>query len=370
MAVASASAPRLAGLPNVRIKTKQHKAIKFDDIISFFQQLTTLLVAGTPLLKSLQVAGEQSESEKLIVVLRHLAGKVAAGSTLNDALLEHPKIFEHQWVEMIKAGERSGRLAETINELTDYIKTRKAMKSKVVGAMIYPCIMIFVLVASLIVMLGKVVPTFAEFLLDFGQELPAITNAVIGASDFLRENIFAILGGPIVGGFFLRRYFKTPGGNRQKAILLMKMPMVSQLVVESMMERFSHNLALLLKSGTPLLEALGVLQEIFRDQGVYHPAIASVFQGVGKGLGFGTALEQTGLFTPLAVNMIRVGEETGRLTDVLEEIAAYYRARVDVTVERLTGMLEPLIVIFMGASVGVILLSVYLPMFQMAGGAG
>jgi type IV pilus assembly protein PilC len=148
------------------------------------------------------------------------------------------------------------------------------------------------------------------------------------------------------------------------------MPLMGQLTVESTMERFAHNLALLLKSGTPLLEALRIMPDLFRGQGVYRPAFAWVYQNVGKGTGLGSSLEKTGLFTPMVVNMIRVGEESGTLTEVLEEIAAFYRAKVEVLVQRVTGMMEPIIVIFMGASVGVILMSIYLPMFQMASGPG
>jgi len=338
--------------------------------MSFFQSLSTLISAGTPLLRSLQVAGEQSESEKFLEVLRQLAAQVAAGVTLNESMLKHPKIFEHQWIEMIKAGERSGRLAETIEELTVYIKTRRAIRGKVVSAMIYPLIMVLVLVASLVVMLGKVVPTFAEFLTGFGGELPAITQMVIGASEFVQTHVPHLVGGPIIAFFSLRYYFGTDSGARQKEKLLIKTPLIGQLTVESTMERFSHNLALLLKSGTPLLEALRIMPDLFRTQGVYGPVFAWVYDSVGKGTGLGASLEKTGLFTPMVVNMIRVGEESGTLTDVLEEISAFYRAKVEVLVQRVTGMMEPIIVIFMGASVGVILMSIYLPMFQMAGGPG
>lgn len=353
-----------------RLRSKKHKGIKGDDIVSFFQQLSTLLTAGTPLLRSLQVAGEQSESEKLIDVLRALAAHVAGGATLNESMQKHPKLFDYQWIEMIKAGERSGRLAETIEELTAYIKVRRAIRSKVMSAMIYPAIMIFVLIASLILMLGKVVPTFAEFLTDFGQELPAVTQAVIGASEFVQTHVPHLLFGPIAVGLALRYYFRTDSGGRQKEALLIKVPLMGQLTVESTMERFAHNLALLLKSGTPLLEALRIMPELFRNQGVYRPAFVWVYDNVGKGTGLAASLEKTGLFTPLLVNMIRVGEESGTLVNVLDEVATFYRAKVEVLVERVTGMMEPIIVIFMGVSVGTILMSIYLPMFQMAGGAG
>ena len=361
-------AVRASAPGSAKIRQKKHKAIKADDIIAFFQQLSTLLTAGTPLLRSLQVAGAQSESEKFIVILRQLASDVAAGASLNDSMLKHPRLFENQWIEMIKAGERSGRLAETIEELTLYIKTRRAIRGKVVSAMIYPLIMVCVLIASLIVMLGKVVPTFAEFLTDFGSGLPAITKAVIGASEFVQTHVPHLIGGPIVLVVALKYYFRSEAGARQKEALMMKMPLMGQLVIESTMERFAHNLALLLKSGTPLLEALRIMPELFRTQGVYGPAFQWVYQSVGKGTALAASLERTQIFTPMVVNMVRVGEESGTLTDVLEEVAAFYRAKVEVLVTRVTGMMEPVIVIFMGASVGIILMSIYLPIFQMASG--
>jgi type IV pilus assembly protein PilC len=357
-----------AALTGVRLRQKRHKAVKSDDIISFFQQLSTLLTAGTPLMRSLQVAGQQSESDKLIVILHQLAGDVASGTSLNEAMLRHPKLFEHQWIEMIKAGERSGRLAETILELTIYIKTRRAIRGQVVSAMIYPLIMIFVLIASLIVMLGKVVPTFAEFLADFGGQLPAITRAVIAASDIVKGHIPHLVLGPALAVAGVRYYVRTEAGSRQKEGLMMKLPLIGQLVVESTMERFAHNLSMLLKSGTPLLEALRIMPELFQNQGVYAPALQWIYHSVGKGTSVAASLERTGIFTPMVINMVRVGEESGTLTQVLEEIATFYRGKVEVLVTRVTGMMEPVIVIFMGVSVGVILMSIYLPMFQMASG--
>ena len=352
-----------------RLRSKKHRAIRGDDVVSFFQQLSTLLSAGTPLLRSLQVAGEQSESEKLIEVLRALAAQVAGGATLHESMQRHPRLFDHQWVEMIKAGEGSGRLAETIEELSEYIQVRRAIRSKVISAMIYPAIMVMVLVISLIVMLGKVVPTFAEFLSDFGGRLPAITQAVIDASIFVQTHVAQLVFGPIILVAVLRYYFRTDRGARRRESILIRIPLMGRLTVESTMERFAHNLALLLKSGTPLLEALRIMPQLFQNQGIYRPAFAWVYDNVGKGTSLASSLERTGLFTPLVVNMIRVGEESGTLIDVLEEVAGFYRSKVEVLVQRVTGMMEPVIVIFMGLTVGTILLSIYLPMFQMAGGA-
>jgi len=351
-----------------KLKTKVHPAIKADDVIALFQTLSTLLTAGTPLLRSLRSAGEQSESRKLGEVVRTVCNEIASGAAFAEALTRHPKVFEYQWIEMIKAGERSGMLAETVLELTSYIKTRREIRRKVVSAMIYPCIMVLVLIAALLIMLGKVVPTFAEFLQDFGGELPAITQMVVAASDYVRTHAPHLIGGPIGGYLALRYYFKTDSGIKRKESIVLRIPLMGQLVVESTMERFAHNMALLLKSGTPLLASLRIMPELFRNQGVYGPALAWVYDNVGRGNSLASSLEDTHLFPSLVVNMVSVGEESGRLQEVLVEISQYYRAKVEVLVTRVVGLMEPIIVIFMGASVGVILMSIYLPMFQMAGG--
>ncbi len=352
------------------VKTKLHAGVKPDDMTSFFQQLSTLLGAGTPLLRALRAGAEQSESKKLMAILRTVVNDVGAGVTLAEALTRHPKTFEYQWIEMIKAGERSGMLAETVNELTAYIKTRREIKRKVVSAMIYPCIMILVLIGALIVMLGKVVPTFAEFLTDFGGSLPAITQMVIGASDFVRSHMPHLIGGPIGATLALRYYFGTESGSKRKEGIMLRIPLIGQLIVESTMERFAHNMSLLLKSGTPLLASLRIMPDLFRNQGIYGPALYWVYDNVGRGNSLAASMEATRLFPSMVVNMIRVGEESGQLQEVLVEISSFYRAKVEVLVTRVTGLMEPIIVIFMGASVGIILMSIYLPMFQMAGGPG
>ncbi len=354
----------------VRIRTSQHGRTKPDDIISFFQQFGTLLAAGTPLLRALQITREQCESTSFANILRRLTQSVSAGNSLHDAMGKHPSVFETQWVEMIKAGERSGQLLGTVVGLADYIKTRRSVRTRVTSAMIYPCVLMVVLVGSLAIMLGKVVPTFAAFLTDFGTELPAITQTVIWLSDCFKRYLGLLVSVPIFTGLAVRSYLRTPSGARRWDVVMIRLPIWGTFMVESAMERFTHNLSLLLESGTPLLEALSVIAKMFTRHGVYASAVGTACHSVGKGSPLGTSLEQTGLFTPLVVNMIHVGEQAGNLTTVLDEVASYYRARVDVRIGRLMSMLEPAIVIILGITVGVILLSVYLPMFEMASGPG
>jgi type IV pilus assembly protein PilC len=353
-----------------RVKAKRHKGITVDDKIGFFQQFGTLLTAGTPLLRALRLAADQSESDKARKLLGQLANLVASGASLADAMARYPKFFEDYWVELVRAGESTGRLPETVSELKAYIEGRKAIQSKIVSAMMYPVVMVSVLVVALIVMFWKVVPTFAEMLHDFGKKLPPITEFVIGISEGVQAYGLYGIAGIAIATFALRRYLKTPVGRRQRDLAFMVLPLVSQLTVESAMERFAANLSLLLKSGTPLLEALGIVRRIFKTQGVYSPAIASVTLAVEKGSTLASALERTHVFTPMLVNMVRVGEETGKMPQVLEQVAIYYKQKVEVVLARLTGLVEPVIIIIMGISVGVILMSLYLPMFQMSGGPG
>ena len=353
-----------------RVKKKRHRAAKMDDKLAFFTQFSTLLGAGTPVLRALNMTAEQCESERLATVLNDLADRVASGSPLYGAAAEHPKIFENQWIQMIRIGEISGKLASTLKDLTTYIQRSKATQGKVVSAMMYPAILAGISFVAIYVMLWKVVPTFAEFFADSGAKLPAITQAVVSLSDFIAEWGLILLGGAVGTGFLLRRYLRTRHGKQQLDTLVLTLPIFGELVVQSSMERFATNLGLLLKSGTPLLEAIRAAQEIFSSNAVYYGALGNVWRDVSRGRALAQSLEETGLFTPMMVGMVRVGEETGQLIGVLEEAADYYRQKVDSVIGRITGLLEPAIIIGMGVVVSLLLGSIYLPMFQLAGGGG
>ena len=353
-----------------RVSAKPHRAAKLDDKLAFFTQLSTLLGAGTPLLSALRIAAEQCESEKLGVVLKQLANRVASGTTLYAGMVEHPKMFENQWAHIVRIGEASGQLAFTVKELTAFIQSAKAMQAKVVSAMMYPAILACVAVGSVFVMLWKVVPTFAEFFGDSDMKLPAMTRGVIALSNFVAARGLTLVGGTVVGVFFLRRYLRTPRGKRQIDTLSFMVPIFGELVVQAAMEKFASTLKMLLRSGTPFLEAIRSTQEQFSNNTQYYAALGTVWDSVSRGRPLATALHETGLFTPMLVNMVRIGEETGQLVEVLEHTAGYYRGKVDTLITRVTGVLEPLIVVFMGVVIAVLLSSIYLPMFQMAGGGG
>ena len=236
--------------------------------------------------------------------------------------------------------------------------------------MIYPCILMCVAVTAIVVMLWKVVPVFADFFTDFDKQLPVITQKVIGISEFLQKNGVALVIG--IGVFIaaLRYYLRTAGGKRLLDQVVLTLPLVGECAVFVNMEKFATNMVLLLRSGLPLLETLVSLQGVFHNNTVYRDAFLRIQQRVAGGGGLAAALEESRLFTSMVISMVKVGEESGEMTQVLEQVAGYYRDKVRRIVERITSGIEPVVILGMGVSVAVILTSIYLPMFQMASGPG
>ena len=352
---------------HIRTSSKMHKGIKGDDKIQFFQQLTTLFAAGTPLLEALHIAAHQSQSIKMQSVVRTIADRVAGGLSLHQAAANFPNVFDQQWIEVIKTGEMSGQLADVLTSLTEHIVLAREMRSKLISAMIYPCILTIVAILAVTVMLWKVVPTFARFFEDFDAKLPGITEKVIELSKFLQSNGLVLLGGVVGFVIMFRWYARTNGGKRLLDKLVLTAPLIGDIAVQSAMERFASNAALLLRSGLPLLETLESMQGVFHNNTVYSEAFRKIQQRVAAGGGLAPAMEQSGLFTSLVVSMTRVGEESGQLVTVLDEVSSYYRKKVEAALERLTSAIEPIVILGMGVIVATILMSIYLPMFEMAG---
>ncbi len=354
----------------VRMKLKRHPGMKIDDIIQFFQQLATLINSGTPILQSIQLSANQNESEKLAAAGKILADEVSKGNTLYSAMEKHPKIYDSHCVQMVRIGELTGQLGMIIAQLKIYLEKKKAMRAKIVSALTYPVILSCVALGSVTVMLWKVIPTFAAFFQDMGGEMPQITLYVLALSAFVQEKGLYVIAGVVAFVFAFKKYTSTPQGKDVYCRAMFAMPGIGEFLVLSVMEKLGSNLSLLLKSGTPLLEALKTVQEMFIDNPIYFNTFGDVCESVSQGKPLADGLEDTALFMPLVSNMIRVGEETGKLPDVLDELSLFYATKVENQLLSITGALEPLIVIGMGVAVSVLLGSVYLPMFQMSSGGG
>lgn len=354
-------------IAHARVSSKPHKKITMDDKMTFFQQLSTLISSGTPLLQAMQICAAQSQSIKLQRVLDEVASRVAAGSSLNAAAAQYPKVFQHYWIEVIRTGEVTGQMALVLLELNAQIRDSRQTQRKIVGSLMYPIILIIVAIVAVTAMLWLVVPTFAAMFKDMGAELPGITQFVVDASDFLvHYGIYIVLGiiGVVVA---FRQYMKTESGRRRVLGIGLAIPLIGDLIVQAAMYRFASNTALLLKSGIPMLETLTALESVFYTNPIYRDALASVQGRVGAGRPLAVSLEETGLFTTMITNMVKIGEESGQLSPVMEQIAPYYKEKMEGLIAKVTKLLEPVIIMGMGTTVAGLMMSIYLPMFEMAG---
>ena len=231
----------------------------------------------------------------------------------------------------------------------------------------YPIILIAVAVIVVTLMLWLVVPTFAAMFKDLGAELPGITQFVVDASNFIVHYGIYIVVAVVAVGVSFRQYMKTDGGRRHVIGMALAVPLAGELIIQSAMYRFAANIALLLKSGIPMLETLTTLEGVFHTSPIYREALARVHARVGSGRPLAASLEETGLFTTLMTNMVRIGEESGQLAAVMEQIAPYYKERMESLIAKATKLLEPIIIMGMGITVAGLMMSIYMPMFEMAG---
>jgi type IV pilus assembly protein PilC len=354
-------------IAHARVSSKPHKKVTMDDKMSFFHQLGTLISSGTPLLQAVQIGVEQSQSLRLRKVLEDIANRVASGSSLHAAFGNHPKIFSHHWIEVIRTGEVTGQMALVLGELNKQIQDARATRRKISGAMMYPIILICVAIGAVTAMLWFVVPVFAKMFKDMGAELPAITQFVVDTSNWLvKYGIFVVIAA-IGGVIAFKWYIKTDAGNRRVVGTLLAFPMVGELIVQVAMYQFASNIALLLKSGVPMLETLDVLEGVFHTNPVYREAIQRTHARVASGRPLSVSLEETGLFTSMLINMVAIGESSGQLAPVMEQVAPYYKEKMESLIASVTKLMEPLIIVFMGSSVAGLMLSIYMPMFEMSG---
>jgi type IV pilus assembly protein PilC len=352
---------------HARISKKPHRGAKLEDTLAFFHQLATLVSSGTPLLQALKIASTQSESVKLRGVLEQITSKVASGSTFYAAASSFPQVFEFQWLEAIRTGEVTGKMAQVLVELNKQIRDARETKRKVKSALMYPMILIIVAVTAVTVMLWMVVPVFAKMFKDMDAELPAITQYVVDASDFISKYGLYGLGFLVVVVVAFKKYMKTESGRRYVGGMLMVLPSVGQLVIEMAMYRFASNLGLLLKSGVPMLETMYTLTGIFQTSPLYRDALRHVATRVAAGKPLHAALQETGLFLPMLTSMVQVGEESGQLAQVMEQISPFFKEKMESMVLKVTKMVEPIIIMGMGSSIAGLMLAIYMPMFEMAG---
>ena len=354
-------------LDRARVSSKRHSRITIDDKMTFFQQFASLVSSGTPLLQSLELCAGQNQSTKMETVIQDLAGMVAGGSTVGAAMSEHKNVFEPHWIALIGTGEVSGKMAQVLDDLNVQIRSSRETMRKVTGALIYPIVLLVVAIIVIIIMLSFVVPTFAGMFEEMNAELPKITQFVISASDYiLKYGVFGLLAIGLAA-FLFRRYIHDDEGRRRVISIGLAIPLVGDLMVQSAMYRFASNLSLLLKSGVPMLETIETLTTVFQASPVYRDALVDARGRVAAGRPLADSLADSNLFTTMMTHMVHIGEESSQLANVMDQLAPYYKEKMDSFIAKVTKLMEPLIIMFMGATIAVVMLAIYIPMFEMSG---
>jgi len=339
--------------------------VKDKDVVIFTRQFSTMIDAGLPLVQALDILGSQVGNKKFAGVINQIKGDVEGGSTYADALLKHPRIFSELYANMVAAGETGGILDTVLNRLASYMEKTIKLKRKVKGAMIYPIVVTIVAILVIVVIMVYVVPTFSQMFTSLGGTLPAPTKLIIAASKFLGGVgglvVLAIVVASSIGFVQFRR---TPKGKYITDKVFLKLPVFGSMLLKVAVAKFTSTLGTLVSSGVPILEGLEITAKTAGNK-VIEASVNRVRTAVQEGKTLAEPLGKERIFPDMVVQMIGVGESAGALDTMLSKIAEFYDEEVDVAVSNLTSMIEPLLMVFLGGTVGFIVIAMYLPIFKL-----
>ncbi len=361
---------------NVKAKPKEIKLsfgapkVTDRDIVILTRQLATMIDAGLPLVQCLDILGSQTENPTLSKTVTQVRTDVEGGSTFADALKKHPKVFDNLYVNMVAAGEAGGILDTILQRLAAYMEKFAKIKKQIKSAMVYPAVILFVAVAVVSLLLVIVVPMLGAMFAESGQVLPLPTRIVMAVSDFLKGWGGLVLLGSIVGFIVgLKQWRKTENGLKYTDAIALKVPVAGDLIRKVSVAKFTRTLGTLLTSGVPILEGLVIVARTAGNK-IVEEAILTTRQAVSEGKTLAEPLSKAKVFPPMVNQMIAVGEATGALDSMLTKIADFYDDEVDTAVATLTSLLEPMLMIFLGTTVGFVIVAMYMPIFQMGSIAG
>lgn len=335
------------------------------DVLTFTQQLHVLLEAGLEVDRSLAIVSELTENRRLQQIIRQVLADVQGGLSLADSLTKHPKVFSRLYVNMVKAGEAGGVLELVLGRLAAFMESTKALRDEILSALLYPSLVMAVGGGAVFVLLDFVIPRFARLFAEAGQLLPLSTRILLGISALTAGYWWVFLGLLILGGLGVRGYIQTEEGKAMWDHLKLRLPVLGRLIRELEVARFARTLGTLLQSGVPILTALSIVAETIGNVAIAR-ALPRLKEGVKRGEGIAGPLKACGVFPPMAVHMAKVGEETGRLEEMLLKVADVYDGRVKTSLKRLLSLLEPLLILSLGLIVGFIVLSMLLAIFSIS----
>jgi type IV pilus assembly protein PilC len=359
----------------IKIKKKPKELVLFPqkvtekDVILFARQFSTMIDAGLPIIQCLDILHTQQDNKTFKNILRDIKESVEGGATLAESLKKYPKIFDDLFVNMIAAGEAGGILDTILRRLAGYMEKAAKLKARVKGAMTYPIITLAIAVIVLGVILVFVIPVFQKMFSDFGGELPLPTQVVVSISNFVKSKIFYIIGALIAVAIAFKRFYITDKGRAVVDEMILKFPVFGILLRKVAVAKFTRTMGAMLASGVAILDALEIVAKTSGNKTI-EKSIYNVRTGIAEGRTMADPLSESGVFPAMVCQMISVGESTGALDAMLIKIAEFYDEEVDQAVENLTSMIEPFMLVFLGTTIGGIVVAMYLPIFRMAGLVG
>ncbi len=339
------------------------KKVRPDDLVIFSRQLSTMVEAGIPILQALDALQEQITHEYFHNVIVSVRDDIQLGSSLSAAFAKHPRAFDSLFINMVKVGETGGVLSTILDRIASYMEKTLKLKRKVKSALIYPAVVVSMAIIITIILLVKVVPTFAAIYESFDSELPGMTQMLILISDILKHNILFVCAGLGAFIFLMTRWYRTDKGKLLIDRLILSLPIFGDMIRKVAISRFSRTLATLLQTGVPILESLDIVSKSSGNR-VIELVVDGVKNNVREGESIATPLIKSGVFPPMVTRMIAIGEKSGQLEKMLSKIAEFFDDQVDAAVAGLTSIIEPVIIGFLGIVVGFIVIALFLPIIN------
>lgn len=355
------------GLFSGKLQTRRKGGKVPGHVLAFFaEQLSTLVAGGVPLVRAVSLLGQYSANPTMGMVLTQIAHDISGGQSLHEAMSHHPKTFSHVWLSLVEAGEMGGQIAETLMQLALYTKTQEGMKSKIITAITYPTILCVASVGVLIYFIVGIVPTFAQIFADFNLTLPLLTIIVLKVSSVITNHMVALILCFIllIAGF--RYYIRTPNGKLRWHAFLLSMPIFGNFLKNIYYDRMLSTLSTLLRSGVTILNAIGVLEESFDGNIIIQNALKQARADVAAGKAISDSFAGTGVFPGLMVEMMKMGEESGKLPGIIATLAKFYADNVDQFIARFSAVIDPILIVGVGVLIGIIVASIFLPIFKLS----
>jgi type IV pilus assembly protein PilC len=342
-----------------------HGGVKANDLVIFARQLALLLGAGVSLLRCLDIILKQVDSRQLFKIITQVRQDMEGGRTLRDSLAKFPNTFSNLWVNLIETGEASGNLPMVLEKLAYYLEESLAFQSKIVSALMYPGILLLISVSAVVFFVVKIVPTFSKILVSFGVEMPLATRIVIGLSDTLTKRWYLIAGGVFAIVFIFKQISRQPRLAKVIENAKFRIPIMGEFYRYVLLERFATTMGILIESGVPILYALEIAERSAGSSKMAE-AVGQIKRSVREGRSMAEPMEKNELFTPMLVQLVAIGEEIGELNNMLKRIGKFYQDYLATFVTRLATIFEPLMIVFIGIIIGAMVISIFLPIFNLA----